>query len=68
MTKQRGHRATLPPGVIHLHAASFGATIGPSGDATGDLAASARAAGATVSYDINIRASVLPERDRKPAR
>lgn len=54
----------MPPGVVHLHAASFGATIGPSGEAAGDLAASARHAGATVSYDVNIRASVLPERDR----
>jgi fructokinase len=62
-----GTPRALPPGVTHLHAASFGATIGPSGDATGDLAASARAAGATVSYDINIRAAVLPERDRARA-
>lgn len=57
----------MPPGAIHLHAASFGATTGPSGEAAAILAASARAVGATVSYDINIRASVLPERDRARA-
>ena len=54
----------MPEGAVHLHAASFGATIGPSGEAAGHLAASARHAGATVSYDVNIRASVLPERER----
>lgn len=54
----------MPFGAVHLHAASFGATIGPSGEAAGDLAASARHAGASVSYDVNIRASVLPERDQ----
>lgn len=53
----------MPPGAAHLHAASFGATIGPSGEAVTSLAASARQQGATISYDINIRASVLPERD-----
>ncbi|KRE11975.1 hypothetical protein ASE63_19795 [Bosea sp. Root381] len=52
----------MPPGMVHLHAASFGATVGPSGEAVAELAASASAAGATVSYDINIRASALPER------
>ena len=60
----QGTPRMMPEGTIHLHAASFGATMGPSGDATGDLAASASSAGATVSYDINIRASVLPERGR----
>lgn len=54
----------MPQGAVHLHAASFGATIGPSGEAAGRLAASAREAGATVSYDVNIRASILPERER----
>ena len=54
----------MPPGAAHLHAASFGATIGPSGEAVADLAASARRQRATISYDVNIRASVLPERDR----
>ncbi len=62
-----GTPRSMPAGFVHFHAASFGATIGPSGDATGDLAASARATGATVSYDINIRASVLPGRDRARA-
>jgi fructokinase len=59
----QGTPRSMPAGFVHLHAASFGATIGPSGDATGDLAASARTAGATISYDINIRAAALPERD-----
>lgn len=62
-----GTPRAMPAGFVHLHAASFGATIGPSGDATGDLAASARTGGATISYDINIRATVLPERDRARA-
>ncbi|KPF70763.1 hypothetical protein IP69_08990 [Bosea sp. AAP35] len=53
----------MPPSAVHLHAASFGATVGPSGEAVTSLAASARHQGATISYDINIRASVLPERD-----
>ncbi|HEV2556553.1 MAG TPA: carbohydrate kinase [Bosea sp. (in: a-proteobacteria)] len=63
----QGTPRSMPTGFVHLHAASFGATTGPSGEATSDLAASARAAGATVSYDINIRAAVLPERDRARA-
>ncbi|PTM40127.1 PfkB family carbohydrate kinase [Bosea sp. 124] len=54
----------MPPGAAHLHAASFGATVGASAEAVAALAASARAAGATMSYDVNIRASVLPERGR----
>jgi len=58
-----GTPRTMPSGAIHLHAASFGATIGASAAAVTDLAESARTLGATVSYDINIRPSVLPRRD-----
>lgn len=54
----------MPAGARHLHAASFGATVGASAEAVSALAASARAQGATVSYDINIRPTVLPERER----
>lgn len=53
----------MPPGAVHFHAASFGATVGASAEAVTALAASARAEGATVSYDVNIRPSVLPRRD-----
>ncbi len=52
-----------PPGTRHVHAASFGATIGPSGEASLALMADARAAGASISYDVNIRPSVLPDRE-----
>ncbi len=58
-----GTPRVLPAGVIHLHAASFGATAGPSGVATLALMQDARATGASVSYDVNIRASALPERE-----
>ncbi len=54
----------MPPGARHLHAASFGATVGASVVAVTALAVSARAEGATVSYDVNIRPSVLPEREQ----
>ncbi|HEY5794770.1 MAG TPA: carbohydrate kinase [Bosea sp. (in: a-proteobacteria)] len=54
---------SMPPGARHLHAASFGATIGASAEAVTALATSARVQGGTVSYDINIRPSVLPERE-----
>ncbi|CAN7395170.1 carbohydrate kinase [Bosea sp. LjRoot9] len=57
-----GTPRSSPPGVIHLHATSFGATVGPSGEATLALIESAKAQGASISYDVNIRASVLPER------
>ena len=57
-----GTPRSCPPGTIHLHAASFGATVGPSGAATLALIESAKAQGASISYDVNIRASVLPER------
>jgi fructokinase len=57
-----GTPRSCPAGAIHLHAASFGATIGPSGAATLALIESAKAQGASISYDVNIRASVLPER------
>lgn len=51
-----------PAGTLHVHAASFGATHGPSGEATLALIESARAQGASVSYDVNIRPSALPPR------
>lgn len=54
----------LPAGARHLHAASFGATVGASAEAVAALAASAGAEGATVSYDVNIRPSVLPKHDQ----
>ncbi|SFI85651.1 fructokinase [Bosea sp. OK403] len=57
-----GTSRSCPPGVIHLHATSFGATVGASGAATLALIESAKAQGASISYDVNIRASVLPER------
>ncbi len=54
---------SCPDGVVHLHAASFGATAGPSGEATLALIGSARSLGASVSYDVNIRPSALPAHD-----
>jgi fructokinase len=57
----QGTPRRCPDGVIHLHAASFGATAGPSGEATLALIEDARARGASISYDINIRPSALPE-------
>lgn len=57
----------MPAGAVHLHAASFGATVGPSAEAVTPLAESARGQGATISYDVNIRPSVLPERQRSLA-
>lgn len=59
-----GTMRRMPPGARHLHAASFGATVGTSAEAVAALAASARAQGGTVSYDVNIRPSVLPEREQ----
>lgn len=61
-TEAAGTPRQCPAGVVHLHTASFGATTGPSGEATLALIESARAGGASVSYDINIRPSALPER------
>ncbi|HEV7257611.1 MAG TPA: PfkB family carbohydrate kinase [Bosea sp. (in: a-proteobacteria)] len=58
-----GTLRSMPAGARHLHAASFGATVGASAEAVAALAASARAQGATVSYDVNIRPSVLPGRE-----
>lgn len=52
-----------PPGTLHLHATSFAALRGTAGSRMPALMRSARESGASVSYDINIRASVLPERD-----
>lgn len=57
----------MPAGAVHLHAASFGATVGPSAEAVTPLVESARGQGATISYDVNIRPSVLPERQRSLA-
>jgi len=57
-----GAPRSCPSGTIHLHATSFGATVGPSGEATLALIESAKAQGASISYDVNIRAAVLPER------
>lgn len=51
-----------PPGTLHLHATSFAALRGETGASLPVLLRSAREAGAGVSYDINIRASVLPDR------
>lgn len=53
-----------PPGTLHLHATSFAALRGKTGEDLPALMRSAREAGASVSYDINIRASVLPGRAR----
>jgi fructokinase len=54
----------MPPRARHLHAASFGATVGASVEAVTALAVSARALGATISYDLNIRPTALPVRAR----
>ena len=62
-TEPQGTPRSLPAGVIHLHAASFGATVGPSGAATLALMQDAGAKGASLSYDVNIRPSALPERE-----
>lgn len=50
-------------GFGHLHVTSFGATIGPSGDAALALLRQARSAGLSTSYDLNIRPPALPERE-----
>lgn len=57
-----GTPRSMPAGFAHLHAASFGATIGLTGEATAELIRSGCAQGASVSYDVNIRASILPPR------
>lgn len=44
----------------HLHVTSFGATVGPSGEAALTLMQRAREAGLSVSYDFNVRPAVLP--------
>ncbi len=58
-----GTPRSLPAGAIHLHAASFGATAGPTGEATLALMRDAKAKGASLSYDVNIRPSALPARE-----
>jgi len=55
--------ATCPEGVMHLHAASFGATVAAGGEAALALMARASEAGASTSYDVNIRPTALPSRD-----
>lgn len=55
--------ATCPDGVMHLHAASFGATVAAGGEAALALMARACEAGASTSYDVNIRPTALPSRD-----
>lgn len=63
----QGTPRRCPAGVVHLHAASFGATVGPSGEATLALIEDARSHGASISYDINIRPSALPRRPEATA-
>lgn len=57
-----------PPGdtplaFAHLHLTSFAATVGASGAGALALARQAHAAGASLSYDLNIRPPALPERE-----
>lgn len=49
----------LPAGFVHVHAASFVATVGPAARASLALLAEGKAKG-TSSYDPNIRAACLP--------
>jgi fructokinase len=49
----------LPPGMAHVHAASFAATVGAAAGASLALLADGKARG-TSSYDPNIRAACLP--------
>lgn len=58
--EMEGTPRQCPPAIAHLHAASFGATSGPSGEAASVLIESARSAAASISYDVNIRPSALP--------
>ncbi len=51
----------LPPGVVHVHAASFAATVGAAAHASLALLREGRAL-ASSSYDPNIRAACLPPR------
>lgn len=50
-------------GFAHLHLTSFGATVGPSGERALLLMRAARAAGLSISYDLNIRPPALPAPD-----
>lgn len=52
-----------PSAFAHLHLTSFGAGIGASGAAAARLMADMRAAGASISYDLNIRPPALPARE-----
>ncbi len=57
----------LPPppdfaGFVHLHATSFDSVIGHGGEAAPRLMAAARSGGASISYDVNVRSALLPER------
>ncbi|WP_181832863.1 PfkB family carbohydrate kinase [Bosea caraganae] len=47
-------------GIAHLHLTSFGATVGASGERALELMRAARAAGLSLSYDLNIRPPALP--------
>lgn len=49
----------LPPGMVHVHAASFASTVGEGAAAALALLADGKARG-TSSYDPNIRAACLP--------
>jgi fructokinase len=61
---EAGHAMlACPPGVNHLHAASFGATVGGAGAAALALIESAKAQRASISFDINIRPAALPLRE-----
>ncbi len=51
-------------GFDHLHLTSFGATVGPSGERALVLMRAARAAGLSISYDLNIRPPALPGLER----
>lgn len=51
--------AALPADIVHVHAASFAATVGTAADAALALLMEAKARG-TSSYDPNIRATCLP--------
>ena len=52
-----------PGDFAHLHLTSFGATLGAAGVAAGRLVPAMRAAGVSVSYDLNIRSPAFPDRD-----
>lgn len=62
------HGWSVPPHIQHIHATSFAATLGPSGDATLATLREARSSKKiSTSFDPNIRASVFPDRSLIPA-